>query len=76
MSEADPEPTRPALRVVRGEPTAEELAVLIALASAAGDGSGAEPEPPARGRWNDPVWTHRRPVHPGVGGWRATTHPR
>ena len=62
---------RPALRVVRGEPTPEELAVLIALAGAAGDSGSAEPEPPARGRWNDPAGTFRRTALAGPGGWRA-----
>ena len=65
------EPVRQALRVVRGEPTPEELAVLIALASAAGDGGRSEPEPPKRGRWSDPAWMHRQPISHGPGGWRA-----
>jgi len=58
------------LRVVRGEPTPEELAVVIALASAAGGEDVSSPEP-ARGRWNDPAWMHRRTLLAGPGGWRA-----
>jgi len=58
------------LRVVRGEPTPEELAVVIALASAAG-GEDESPAEPARGRWNDPAWMHRRALLAGPGGWRA-----
>ena len=48
------------LRVVRGEPTPEELAVVIALASAAG-GEDESPAEPARGRWNDPAICAGRP---------------
>ena len=60
----------PRLRVVRGDPTPEELAVIIALASVSGGGD--EPaDPPARGRWNDPAGMVRRPLLPGPGGWRA-----
>ena len=69
MSE-DPVVAVPALRVVRGEPTPEELAVLIAIAGASGgDESGAET--PARGRWNDPAWNHRGRLLPGPGAWRS-----
>jgi hypothetical protein len=62
---------RPTLRVVRGEPTPEELAVLTALVTAAG-GEDEAPEPPRRGRWNDPARQHRTPLQPGPGGWRAS----
>jgi hypothetical protein len=62
---------RPALHVVRGEPTAEELAVLTAVVTAAGGGDEA-PEPPRRGRWNDPARQHRTPLRPGPGAWRAS----
>jgi hypothetical protein len=60
------------LRVVRGEPTPEELAALTAVVSAAGAGSDdADAEPPRQGRWNDPAGTHRQPWRHGPGGWRA-----
>ena len=42
------------LRIVRGDPTPEDLAALTALVSVAG-GDADEPDPPARGRWNDPT---------------------
>lgn len=68
------EPTVPALRVVSGSPTPEELAVVTALvAAAAGRG-----EPPAstgghvRGGWSDPAARHRRPLIPGPNAWRAS----
>ncbi len=66
-----PEP--PTLRVVRGRPTPEELAVVTAVVAAASgpgpDGPAAEPH---RGRWNDPAAHHRRPWLPGPGAWRAS----
>jgi len=68
---SEPEAARPALRVVRGEPTPEELAVVIALASAGGGGE-VEPTVAVRGRWNDAALLHRRSVLSGPGGWRAS----
>jgi hypothetical protein len=62
---------RPALRVVSGSPTADELAVLTAVLAAA---SGGEPEPRPRvrrGAWNDPARQHGRPLTPGPNGWRS-----
>jgi hypothetical protein len=59
------------LRIVRGEPTPEELAALTAIVAAAGSGEAAEPDAPRRGRWNDPAAAHRRPWLPGPGAWRA-----
>ena len=62
---------RPALRIVRGNPTPEEIAVLTAVVSAS-TGADTEPAaPPARGRWNDPAHQHRQPLLSGPGGWRA-----
>jgi Acyl-CoA carboxylase epsilon subunit len=63
----------PTLRIVRGTPTPEELAVVtavVAAASVAGDEHGADE--PRRGRWNDPAACHRRPWHTGPGAWRAS----
>jgi Acyl-CoA carboxylase epsilon subunit len=62
--------TRPTLRIVRGEPTAEELAVITALVSVAG-GEADAPAQPLRGRWSDPAGQLRRPITPGPGAWRA-----
>jgi hypothetical protein len=61
----------PLLRVVRGEPSEEELAVLTALVTVAGNG-GDEPTPPARGGWNDPSRSVRRMLLPGPGAWRSS----
>ncbi|MEO6884972.1 MAG: acyl-CoA carboxylase subunit epsilon [Jatrophihabitantaceae bacterium] len=62
----------PVLRIVRGTPTAEELAVVTALVTAASAGGGAGgPDITRRGRWNDPFAAHRRPWLHGSGAWRA-----
>jgi Acyl-CoA carboxylase epsilon subunit len=65
--------TRPVLRIVRGNPTPEDLAALTAIVSASGgDDDGGAPPTPVRGRWNDPAHRVRPPLSPGPGGWRAT----
>ena len=65
-------PAESVLRIVRGEPSPEEVAVLAALMAVVGSGGGAEPAPaPTRGRWNDPERSVRRPWTVGPGGWQA-----
>jgi hypothetical protein len=62
------------LRVVRGNPSAEELAALVAVIAARASAAAAEPEPPVRPLWGRPVL---RPVlTPGPGAWRASGLPR
>jgi hypothetical protein len=62
----------PALRIVRGTPTPEELAVVTAVVAAASAAGGADrADEPRRGRWNDPAACHRRPWRTGPGAWRA-----
>jgi hypothetical protein len=67
-----PEADRPALRIVRGDPTPEELAVVTAVVAAAGSGEAAAPEPPRRGRWSDPAWQHGTTRYPGPGAWASS----
>jgi hypothetical protein len=63
---------RPLLRVVRGEPTAEELAAVVAvLAVRSRPAAVAGPEPPAAGGWADRTAALRRPLAPGPGAWRV-----
>jgi hypothetical protein len=64
----------PFLRVVRGDPTPEELAALVAVLASLG---GPEAEPPRpTASWNTPRRLHQV-VHPhGPGGWRASGLPR
>jgi hypothetical protein len=67
-------PARPLLRVVRGNPTAEELAALIAVVSARGSAATeVEPAPPSR--WASHAAGLRRPLSPGRGAWRASGLP-
>ena len=60
----------PHLRVVRGDPTPEELAALLAVVTATG-AAPAEPERVRHGGWNDPARQLRKPLHPGPAAWRA-----
>jgi hypothetical protein len=64
----------PLLRVVKGEPDAEELAALVAVVATLG---GPAAEPPRR----TPEWNHNRRMQrvvlrAGPGAWRASALPR
>ena len=74
MSDDTPAPARPLLTVVRGAPTPEQLAAVIAVVSARAAGGGDEPEPPPRSLWATPVL--RTPLSPAPGAWRASALPR
>ena len=64
--------TRP-LFLVRGEPTPEELAAVIAVLTARSAAGSPAPAPPPRSLWAAPVL--RGPVVPGPGAWRAAALP-
>lgn len=72
---SEPDVGRPLLRVVRGEPTPEELAALVAVLSARADDAAA-PGSARRPAWNDPSRLVRTPVHARQGGWRASGLPK
>jgi Acyl-CoA carboxylase epsilon subunit len=60
---------RPVLRIVRGDPTPDELAaVTVLLAALARSGSAAQPAPPSG--WTDLSLRLRRTPMPGPGAWR------
>jgi hypothetical protein len=64
----------PALRIVRGDPSAEQLAALVAVLAAA---SGAAEVPEStrdESRWAPPDRLVRAPLAPG--GWWASALPR
>ena len=61
---------QPLLRVVRGEPTAEELAVLTAVVAALSTRREKRKVTPV-GAWASYSDAHRRPFQPGRGAWRA-----
>jgi hypothetical protein len=67
-SESEQDPARPLLRVVRGEPTAEELAALVAVL--AGRTPAAPPSQPRQSPWTDRREQLSRPVFIGPGEWR------
>jgi hypothetical protein len=66
----EPEPQRPLLRVVRGEPTVEELAALTVVVAALSQGR-ARKRPTPVGAWASHADGHRRALQHGPGGWRA-----
>lgn len=72
-AEAEAEAT---LRIVRGEPTPEELAALVAVLSTRAGSGGAAAAPPAASAWTD----RSRYVRPRLGhtpdGWRASAYPQ
>jgi Acyl-CoA carboxylase epsilon subunit len=60
----------PLLRVVRGDPSPEELAALVAVLT--GRGGPAGPEPGPRSRWADRSVLLRPSLPtPGPGAWHA-----
>jgi hypothetical protein len=74
------EPT-PVLQVVKGEPTPEELAALIAVVSARGAAgatasAAAANEPDRASDWASYWRNIRQPLQHGPGRWRASAHPR
>jgi hypothetical protein len=64
----------PFLRVVRGEPTAEELAALVAVLAARA--AAAPVRPRARSAWADPAARLRVPLAPGPAAWRRSALPQ
>ena len=62
---------RPLLRVLRGEPTAAELAALTVVVAALSQRRERRRAAPV-GAWADFSAGHRRPLRPGPGAWRAT----
>jgi hypothetical protein len=67
------EPVRPLLRVVRGEPTREELAALVAALGARTN--GVRPPAETRSTWSDPAGLVRRPLVHGPGKWTRSSRP-
>jgi len=66
----------PVIRIVRGNPSAEEVAALVAVLAAAG--GATEPDEPTRARgWASPAARLRSPAYgTRTGGWRASALPR
>ncbi|MGH3384300.1 MAG: acyl-CoA carboxylase subunit epsilon [Nocardioidaceae bacterium] len=70
------DPAPPLLRVVKGDPSPEELAALVAVVStrATAAGAGAGPSP-RRSEWGSHHRTLRQTHRHGPGAWRAAALP-
>ena len=68
-------PNQLLVRVVKGDPSPEELAALIAVITARSGGSddGREAAPSS---WADRSRGLRPTLSPGAGAWRASAFPR
>ena len=62
------------LRLVRGNPTAEELGAVVALLAARSGSAAEEPAAQERSLWGLPQL--RPPLDHGPGAWRASGLPR
>jgi Acyl-CoA carboxylase epsilon subunit len=74
--EPTPEERRAAFRIVRGEPTDEEVAALTVVLAAATASATTTAPAAVRDRWSDPAGRLRVPLHPGPGAWKTSTWPR
>ncbi|CAN5383484.1 hypothetical protein BH24ACT9_BH24ACT9_17760 [soil metagenome] len=70
-----PEPPPPLLRIVRGKPSVEEIAALVAVLSAAA-GARATAATAPRYAWSARSRFLRAPLSPGPGEWRASAATR
>ena len=66
----------PALRVIRGDATPEEIAAVVAvLLSRAAAADAPPPARPVPSAWADRSRLLRRPVFPGPDAWRRSALP-
>jgi hypothetical protein len=63
---------RPALYIVKGNPTPEEIAALTVVLAAASQGGEEAEQQRLVGGWGDPGSTLRTPLRPGAGAWRMS----
>ncbi len=68
--------SEPVLRVVRGEPTDDEVAALVTVVAALAARSAAGVTEPPRSQWRNRARNIRPPIGPGPGAWRASGLPR
>ena len=66
-------PAEPVLRVVKGDPSAEELAALVAVVASLG--GPAAPTTRRTPDWNAPRRLQRQVQRHGPGAWRASGLP-
>ena len=65
-----------AFDVLAGNPTEQELAVVVSVLSSLPAVQPEQPNPPSY--WSNRAGMMRRPIHPGPGAWRASAllHPQ
>ncbi len=68
-------PVPPLLRIVRGDPTPEELAAVVAVMTAAAAGGAAGTKAPP-GQWRSRGRNIRPSLARGPDAWRASGFPR
>ncbi|GAA2085511.1 acyl-CoA carboxylase subunit epsilon [Actinomadura alba] len=69
---------QPFLQIVRGEPSDEDIAALVAVLSARAEAAARAAAGPAtrrESRWANRSRSTRRPLAPGPGAWRASAFP-
>jgi hypothetical protein len=72
----EPVVAKPILRVVKGDPTPEELAALVAVIAArnaAATNAAAPTKPKIRSKWGHPAELVRKPHRVGPDQWRRST---
>ena len=65
----------PLLSIVKGDPSAEELAALTVVVAALAQTRPARRHPRPVGAWASRTGVLRRPLTAGPGGWRAAGGP-
>jgi hypothetical protein len=65
---------QPLLRVVKGDPTPEELGALVVVLASLGGPAG--PAPRRRPVWNASARLQRRVLRHGPGAWRGSGLPQ
>ncbi|GAA1592391.1 hypothetical protein GCM10009804_55930 [Kribbella hippodromi] len=63
------------MKIIKGDPTPEELAALVTVLAARATTPAPSPDPQRAGNWATYWRNARQPLHPGPGQWRASAHP-
>ncbi|MDX2968861.1 acyl-CoA carboxylase subunit epsilon [Kribbella solani] len=63
------------MRIIKGDPTPEELAALVAVLAARAAAPAPSSDPQRANNWASYWRNARQPLHPGPGQWRASAHP-
>ena len=74
-ADSDQPPRVPALRVIHGDATPEQIAALVAVLMAARSAEADVTHEPARSAWSYPADQLRHPLFPGSGAWRRSALP-